>query len=318
VSDLVSLLSLLYVESHHGQLFSRGIATRAIGKKLMEGFLLTSIQCKDCHMPLMARDGKAGCVVCPFVTRKAKKRAQKLREAIQTAWAASPRSDNSNLPEFEVLETVSIKPLYDPFRTHPTHEPTSPFPQRHFNAAVGTSNKSPEASSVAHSNTSKSGGGQKAHSVADNSRQKSPVHMKEGSPLSSKAVHLPSSQRQPRQLQSNQPQSGTIQPERTRQNPPGASPRNMESPKRSIIAKERQLSPTKEIKSDGLLTPIQSPVRGAALQQSNAGDQNVFDNCPHSASASPLTTFSSLPSVTNSSLTTYKRHEGDVSTRHKM
>ena len=67
----------------------RQIATKAIGRKLMEDYVLTQDQCEQCQMPLMERDGFHECVVCPLVSKKAKKRASQKRNGI----LISPRSD---------------------------------------------------------------------------------------------------------------------------------------------------------------------------------------------------------------------------------
>ena len=53
----------------------REIATKAIGRKLMDGYILTQTQCDHCQMPLMETSGISECVVCPLVSKKAKKRA---------------------------------------------------------------------------------------------------------------------------------------------------------------------------------------------------------------------------------------------------
>ena len=67
----------------------RQIATKAIGRKLMEDYVLTQDQCEQCQMPLMERHGFYECVVCPLVSKKAKKRASQKRNGI----LISPRSD---------------------------------------------------------------------------------------------------------------------------------------------------------------------------------------------------------------------------------
>jgi len=91
----------------------RQIATKAIGRKLMEDYVLTQDQCKQCHMPLMEREGVCECVVCPLVSKKAKKRAGRKRHAILN----SPLSDgfesgyesSSPLKERMILSTSSGK-----------------------------------------------------------------------------------------------------------------------------------------------------------------------------------------------------------------
>lgn len=45
----------------------RSIATRVLGKKMMQGFSLTEQQCMKCQMPLMERAQKNFCVVCPVL-----------------------------------------------------------------------------------------------------------------------------------------------------------------------------------------------------------------------------------------------------------
>lgn len=41
----------------------------------MEGYVLTQTQCDHCQMPMMELQGESECVVCPLVSKKAKKRA---------------------------------------------------------------------------------------------------------------------------------------------------------------------------------------------------------------------------------------------------
>ena len=48
----------------------------------MEGYFLTQDQCNVCEMPLMEKAGFSECVVCPVVTRKAKKRASQKRQVL--------------------------------------------------------------------------------------------------------------------------------------------------------------------------------------------------------------------------------------------
>ena len=61
-------------------LYRREIATKAIGRKLMDSYVLTQTQCSHCQMPLMEFNGISECVVCPLVSKKAKKRAALIRK----------------------------------------------------------------------------------------------------------------------------------------------------------------------------------------------------------------------------------------------
>ena len=76
----------------------------------------------------MTQQGMAQCIVCPIVAKKAKKKAQQLCEAIQTAW--SPKSSCSNLPEFEVVEAVSLKDRSDTISKLEKLDPV-PYQQLH-------------------------------------------------------------------------------------------------------------------------------------------------------------------------------------------
>jgi uncharacterized Zn finger protein (UPF0148 family) len=58
----------------------RNIATNIIGAKLLKGYSLTHKQCFFCDMPMMERDKKCECVVCPVIKRKAKRRARDKRK----------------------------------------------------------------------------------------------------------------------------------------------------------------------------------------------------------------------------------------------
>ena len=58
----------------------RDIATNIIGSKLVNGYTLTHKQCSVCDMPMMDRDGRCKCVVCPVIKRKAKKIAKDKRK----------------------------------------------------------------------------------------------------------------------------------------------------------------------------------------------------------------------------------------------
>jgi uncharacterized Zn finger protein (UPF0148 family) len=82
----------------------REIATKAIGRKLMEGFILTQTQCIHCQMPVMERNGLSECVVCPLVSKKAKKRA-----AFKRRGMAQPSMDtfDSESPPKRTQETLS-------------------------------------------------------------------------------------------------------------------------------------------------------------------------------------------------------------------
>lgn len=92
------------------ELSRREIATKAIGRKLMEGYVLTQTQCDHCQMPLMESSGISECVVCPLVSKKAKKRADRRRKGkaiMDTFDSESPpkRKQENNLmdaPQSEV------------------------------------------------------------------------------------------------------------------------------------------------------------------------------------------------------------------------
>jgi uncharacterized Zn finger protein (UPF0148 family) len=55
-------------------LFSREIATKVLGAKMLQGYTLKEKQCDLCGMPLMEKDGHLDCVVCPALAKKAKKK----------------------------------------------------------------------------------------------------------------------------------------------------------------------------------------------------------------------------------------------------
>ena len=81
----------------------REIATNIIGAKLVNGYTLTHKQCFICDMPMMERDGKCKCVVCPVIERKAKKRAKdKRKERKRTG----PTAENASSP-VEVVDTAT-------------------------------------------------------------------------------------------------------------------------------------------------------------------------------------------------------------------
>lgn len=75
------------------------MATKAIGRKLIEGYSLTQTQCQICEMPIMQLRGKTSCVVCPLVSKKAKKRAdlrRKGRVIMDTFDSESPTKRTSD------------------------------------------------------------------------------------------------------------------------------------------------------------------------------------------------------------------------------
>ena len=69
----------LFLLTSSNPCFRREIATKAIGRRLMEGYILTQTQCDHCQMPVMELNGVNECVVCPLVSKKAKKRADLIR-----------------------------------------------------------------------------------------------------------------------------------------------------------------------------------------------------------------------------------------------
>jgi uncharacterized Zn finger protein (UPF0148 family) len=81
----------------------RDIATKAIGRKLMEGFILTQTQCNHCQMPVMENKGISECVVCPLVFKKAKKRADLRRKG----QAILDTFDSDSSPKRTVNKTSS-------------------------------------------------------------------------------------------------------------------------------------------------------------------------------------------------------------------
>jgi uncharacterized Zn finger protein (UPF0148 family) len=85
--------------------FRREIATKAIGRKLMEGYILTQTQCDHCQMPVMELNGVNECVVCPLVSKKAKKRADLIRmgQAIMDTFDSEspPKRKHERKPDHE-------------------------------------------------------------------------------------------------------------------------------------------------------------------------------------------------------------------------
>ncbi len=252
-------------------------------------------------MPLMARDGNAGCVVCPIVTRKAKKRARQLREAIQMAWAPSPRSDCSNLPEFEVLETVSQEAssaVSTPTKLDPNASP-------HRNVFGYSDNQSP-INANHQSSTGEGRAPSKGATSDDGNRSPSSINENIGSPTRPARNESGNQGNQPTH-DNNSVQSGS----KIRLNPPGTSPRHIESPQRGpTLINLSPLSPTKQL----------IEVNGSHVYEGGSAGiplPPLHESGRQSAVASPLTTMSSLPSLTNSSLTTYRDHS-ETSTRHQM
>lgn len=66
------MLTVLFLFS-----FSREIATKVLGAKLLQGYVLKQEQCDKCGMPQMEYEGQLDCVVCPVLTEKAKKNKAK-------------------------------------------------------------------------------------------------------------------------------------------------------------------------------------------------------------------------------------------------
>jgi len=89
----------------------RRMATKAIGRKLMEGYALTQTQCKSCEMPVMELLGKSSCVVCPLVTKKAKKRADLRRKgrAIRGTFTSDSESPMKQKQKITVKTEVSCQ-----------------------------------------------------------------------------------------------------------------------------------------------------------------------------------------------------------------
>lgn len=52
----------------------RDIATKVLGAKMLQGFILKEEQCSKCKMPMMEHDGSLECVVCPILIKRAKKK----------------------------------------------------------------------------------------------------------------------------------------------------------------------------------------------------------------------------------------------------
>ena len=60
--------------------FSRDIATKVLGSKMLHGYSLVETQCLKCGMPLMEYNGQIDCVVCPVLVKKAKKKMKEQEE----------------------------------------------------------------------------------------------------------------------------------------------------------------------------------------------------------------------------------------------
>ena len=71
----------------------RDIATKVLGAKMLQGYVLKEDQCDKCGMPTMEHHGVMECVVCPVLIKRAKKkkgeeeaaRLAKLRDEAETA-----------------------------------------------------------------------------------------------------------------------------------------------------------------------------------------------------------------------------------------
>jgi len=71
----------------------RDIATKILGAKMLQGYILKEDQCDKCGMPTMEHHGVMECVVCPVLIKRAKKkkgeeeaaRLAKLRDEAETA-----------------------------------------------------------------------------------------------------------------------------------------------------------------------------------------------------------------------------------------
>lgn len=53
---------------------SREVATKVLGAKMLQGYVLKETTCDRCGMPLMEHKGNVSCVVCPALAKKAKKK----------------------------------------------------------------------------------------------------------------------------------------------------------------------------------------------------------------------------------------------------
>jgi len=62
----------------------RDIATKVLGAKMLQGFILKEEQCPKCKMPMMEHNGSLECVVCPILIKRAKKKKAE-EEAAQIA-----------------------------------------------------------------------------------------------------------------------------------------------------------------------------------------------------------------------------------------
>ena len=95
----------------------REIATNIIGAKLVNGYTLTHKQCSICDMPMMERDGRCKCVVCPVIERKAKKRAKDKRSERKRI---GPTAKNAS-HLVEVVDTASSTDLRTPNEDNQIH-----------------------------------------------------------------------------------------------------------------------------------------------------------------------------------------------------
>eukprot|EP00980_Cylindrotheca_fusiformis_P029017 scaffold22696_cov118-Cylindrotheca_fusiformis.AAC.11 len=64
----------------------REVATKVLGSKLLQGYVLKQEQCDKCGMPQMEYQGELECVVCPVLAKKAKKTNKKKSNKKTTAY----------------------------------------------------------------------------------------------------------------------------------------------------------------------------------------------------------------------------------------
>lgn len=82
----------------------------------MEGYVLTQTQCGHCQMPMMELKGESECVVCPLVSKKAKKRAglKRMGQAImETFDSDSPPKRLAETLEFQSTPGRSVQTAQD-------------------------------------------------------------------------------------------------------------------------------------------------------------------------------------------------------------
>jgi uncharacterized Zn finger protein (UPF0148 family) len=63
--------------------YSREVATKVLGAKMLQGYTLKETTCDRCAMPLMEKRNKVECVVCPALEKKAKKKMKAEKKLTQ-------------------------------------------------------------------------------------------------------------------------------------------------------------------------------------------------------------------------------------------